>query len=55
MKHFIGGFALGFMVSLVFLQQPKKATEMNNTEFLIFVGAHFVTAILFGLTAWGLL
>ena len=49
MRHFIGGFALGFVVAVIGL------TKQDNDGYLIPFIAHVFIASLFGLMAWGLL
>ena len=49
MKHFIGGFALGFVVAIIGLPKQDKG------GYLISFIAHCFIAFLFGAMAWGLL
>ena len=49
MKHFIGGFALGFVVAIIRLPKTDKG------GYLIPFLAQVFIAFLFGMMAWGLL
>ena len=55
MKHFIGGASVGYVFALIGIQKPKPCTSMTDLEFCVFIFAHALCAVLFGLAAWGLL
>lgn len=52
MKHFIGGSAAGWIISLIVL---PKTTGIKTLDYTIAFIAHAFFSILFGLAAWGLL
>lgn len=55
MKHFVGGAAIGLLFALIKIPQNKKAKEMSDLEFVMYVLAHFFVSGVFGLAAWGLI
>lgn len=50
MKHFLGGWALGFLIALALLPSIKPGQSIEQS-----LWAHIIVAVLFGLAAWGIL
>ena len=55
MRHFLGGFAVGFLFARWKIEAHKSVTQMSNYEFGAFLLAHAIIASFFGIAAWGLL
>jgi len=46
---------MGMILSLMFLNMPRPAKEMDDREFLIHILAHCFYSLIFGIASWGLL
>lgn len=52
MKHFIGGFALGLILGIIFL---RKLPGNTRVDYAAAIAGHLFVALMFGAMAWGLL